>query len=557
MGAMLPSRPAIVLELDLTAPLPGQGLQPLSRWAYRSQPPLRLMVESLRRAARDERVVGLIAQVGESPLGLAEAQELRAAIREFAASGKPTVAWAESFGELSPALPGYALATAFETVWLQPSGVIGLHGLATTVPFLRTAMDKLGIEPRLSQRYEYKNAADSLQRTGFTDAHREAATSLLESLAEQLIGEIADGRGLTDAGVRDLMDSSPIAAERAVEVGLIDHVGYRDEAYSALLDPLAVAEPQRMLLGKYGPHPIERAHRAAAGALRHDKRDVGLLHLSGTVRQGHAPALPLSAEIASSTVVAALTRIAEDEHIGALVVRVDSPGGSYVASDAIWRAVAQVRASGRPVVACLGNTAASGGYFVSMGADQIVAAPATVTGSIGVFAGKLLINGLLDKLGIALGDVGVGRRAFLSSPVHDYDEDQAAALSEWLDAVYWDFVTKAAAGRGMTPEAVHAVAKGRVWTGRQALQHGLVDRLGGTHAALNLARQLAGLPTTARVREIPLISAWQALRGPRNADDAAVSIGTGAWGPFTEVAARLGLPTGGPLLLPWQGRIIR
>jgi protease-4 len=557
MGAMLPSRPAILLEVDLTAPTPGPGLEPVSRWAYRSQPPLRAMVESLRRAARDDRVVGLVAQVGETPLGLAEMQELRAAIRGFAASGKPTVAWAESFGELTPAVPGYALATAFDTVWLQPSGVVGLHGLAVAVPFLRTALDKLGIEPRLGQRYEYKNAADSLQRTGFSDAHREAVTSLLESLAEQLIAAIADGRGLTAATVRELMDASPIAAQQAREAGLVDRVGYRDEAYSALQDQLAGADPQRLLLGRYRPHPIERANRAAAGALRQDKRDVGLLQLSGTVRQGHAPALPFAAEIASSTVVAALARLAEDDRIGALVIRVDSPGGSYVASDAIWRAVGQVQASGRPVVACLGNTAASGGYFISMGADRIVAAPASVTGSIGVFGGKVLINGLLAKLGIDVGDVGVGSRAFLASPVHDYDEDEQQALAQWLDAVYWDFVTKAAAGRGMTSDAVHEVAKGRVWTGRQALQHGLVDELGGVSAALNLARRSAGLPTTARVREIPLISAWQALRGPRTADDAAAGLGTGAWGPFTEVAARLGLPAAGPLVLPWHASGIR
>lgn len=552
---MLPARPAILLEADLTAPTPGPGLAPISRWAYRGQPPLRAMVESLRRAARDERVVGLIAHVGDSPLGLADMQELRGAIRSFAASGKPTVAWAESFGEFAPAVPGYALATAFDTLWLQPSGAVGLHGLAVAVPFLRTALDKLGIEPRFWQRYEYKNAADSLQRTGFSEAHREAATSLLESLAEQLIADIAEGRGLTEAAVRELMDAAPIAAQRAREAGLVDRVGYRDEAYAALLDCLGSPAPRRLLLGRYSPAPIDRAGRAATGALRGDKRDVGLLQLSGTVRQGHAPALPFSTEIASGTVVAALTRIAEDDRIGALVLRVDSPGGSYVASDAIWRAVAQVRASGRPVVASLGNTAASGGYFISMGADRIVAGAATVTGSIGVFAGKLLINGLLDKLGVHVDDVGVGRRAFLSSPVHDYDEDQAAALSAWLDDVYSDFVAKAAAGRGMSPQQVHEVAKGRVWTGRQALGHGLVDHLGGTRTALNMARRLADLPTSARVREIPLISAWQAVRGPRTADDAAA--GVGDWGRFAGAAARLGLPSAGPLVMPWPGTGIR
>ena len=553
MGAVLSSRPAILLELDLTSPTPGPGLDAVSRWAYRNQPPLRTMVESLRRAARDEHVVGLIAQVGESPLGVAEMAELRAAIRGFAASGKPTVAWAESFGEVAPAVPGYALATAFDTLWLQPSGAVGLHGLAVAVPFLRSALDKLGIEPRLSQRYEYKNAADSLQRSGFTDAHREAVTSVLESLADDFIAQIAQGRGMTEAAVRDLMDASPIAAERAREAGLVDHVGYRDEAYAALRDQLGGEQPQRLLLGRYRSGPMNRANHAAAGALRSDKRDVGLLQLSGTVRQGHAPALPFSAEIASTTVVSALTRIAEDEHIGALVIRVNSPGGSYVASDAIWRAVAQVRAAGRPVVACLGNTAASGGYYISMGADQIVAAPATVTGSIGVYGGKVLINGLLEKLGVDVDDVGVGARAFLTSPLHDYDEDQAQTMADWLDAVYWDFVTKAAEGRGMDRDAVHEVAKGRIWTGRQARQRGLVDHLGGTHTALNLARQLAGLPTTARVREIPLISAWQALRGPRTADDAAA--GLGDWGPFGQVAARLGLPAAGPLILPWAGAI--
>lgn len=562
MSAMLLNSPAVVLEIDLTAQFPDQAFDPLSRWAYGGQLTPRAMIEALRRASRDDNVQGLIAQVGTTPLGLAEIQELREAILLFSRSGKPTVAWAESFGELTPALPSYYLATAFDQIWLQPSGVLGLEGLTLAVPFVRSALDKLGLEPRFHQRFEYKNAADSLTRTGFTDAHREAATGVLESVADQLVDGIAATRDLTPAQFRGLMDQSPVGAHRAEEAGLVDHVGFRDEAYTTVMAELTSeggSEPNRMLLGRYSPNAMGKATRSATGLIRRDKRDVGLLQLSGSVRQGHVKAWPPSSDIASTTVVSALNRIAQDDGLGALVVHIDSPGGSYVASDAIWHAIGRVRESGRPVVASMGNTAASGGYFISMAADKIVAAPATITGSIGVFAGKVLINGLLDKVGVDVGDVGVGRRAFMSSPRHDYDEDQEQALSQWLDEVYWDFVAKVSQSRGMSTDAVHEVARGRIWTGQQALQHGLVDQLGGTHLALNTARTLAGLPRSARVREVALSSPWRALRGAHNADDLAAGTAswTTAWGPFADVAARLGLLGTGPLALPWQARDIR
>lgn len=546
----------ILLELDLTAPIVDGPVDPLTRLTNRGQLPLRLAVEALHHAARDERVVGLIAQSGGTRTGLAHIQELREAILAFRKSGKPAVTWAESFGELTAAMSGYYLATAFDEIWLQPSGHLGLHGLAVAAPFLRDALEKVGIEPLMSQRFEYKNAADSLMRTELSPAHRESLSALVDSLAHQLIGGMAAGRGIDGERMPALVDSAPIEAANARAQGLVDHLGYRGQAYSAMLDRLGATDeqsPTKLLLSRYQPATRTRIRRRAAALSHRGSGQVALVHLRGTIRTGHASPAPFASDVASTSVVAALHRIAQDDKVAAVVLRVDSPGGSYVGSDAIWHAVGQVRESGRPVVAAMGNVAASGGYYVCMGADHIVATPATVTGSIGVLAGKVLVNGLLDKVGLHVEDVTVGRRATMPSLRHRYDEDQQAALESWLDLVYWDFVGKAAQGRGMTDQEIHAIAKGRVWTGYQALQNGLVDQPGGTGVALRKARRLAGLGPDATVLEMPTLRPWDVVRGPRSADDP----GAGAtgwipgWGALAPAAAMLGLPPAGPLTLPY------
>ena len=530
----------VVLELDLTeAPGEAPAGDPVAYLAGRRRPTLLGVVRALKEAADDPDVAGLVAKVG-GDVALARAQELREAVRRFTARGKRTVAWAESFGEGRPATSAYLLATGFREIWLQPSGDLGITGVAVEATFLRGALDKVGVEPQLGRRAEYKNAVDRLTATGFTDAYRETAERLAGSALEQVVATVAEARGLTGQRVRELVDEAPLSAEQARDAKLIDRIGYRDEVYAALgpdVEPLLLARYRRD--GKVA---------TAVKRVRRRRKAVALVSVTGGISQGRSRRGPLSPSggAGSDTVAAALRSAGRSEHVGAVVLRVDSPGGSYVASDVIWREVRRLREKGTPVVASMGDVAASGGYFVAMGADAIVARPGTITGSIGVFSGKLVTAGLLAKLGVGSDAVAEGRQALMFSPREPFDEQQWQRLEEWLDRVYADFVGKVAEARGLTPERVHELARGRVWTGADAYERGLVDDLGGLERAVELAGERAGLADP-EVRRWPQRTPADLLRTPKSSDDAAMITD---WSPnLAGIATSLGAPYG-PLTMP-------
>jgi protease-4 len=257
----------------------------------------------------------------------------------------------------------------------------------------------------------------------------------------------------------------------------------------------------------------------------------------------------------SATISAAIRAASRDERVKAIVFRVDSPGGSYVASDTVWREVVLARQSGTPVVVSMGDVAGSGGYFVSMAADAIVAQPGTLTGSIGVFGGKPVIRGLLDRFGIGRAAVTDGAHADMFSTGRPFTEQEWALVNGWLDRVYEDFVTKVGQGRGMTRDQVHEVARGRVWTGADAAERGLVDELGGLHRAIELAADRAGLPAgrEPEIRMVPRFAPLDRLIPPQSSEDPAAAgtrAGVAAWGPLAGLAGRLGLPEAGPLVMP-------
>jgi protease IV len=539
-------RKRVWLELDLTeAPPEVVPTDPLALLRGRRRPSLRSVVEALQDAAADPHVVGLVAKVGAG-MPLARAQELRAAVVEFARV-KPAVAYAETFGEGDPGTVAYYLATAFGEIWLQPSGDLGLTGIAAETTFLRGVLDKLGLEPQLAQRHEYKNAVDRIARYDYTDAFREASTRLVQSAYEQVVAGIAAARGLAGSRVRELVDAAPLSADRAREAGLVDHVGYRDEVYTALDRGAA----ELLYLSRYAR---TAAPRKLAGRLR--KRDaVAVVTVAGAIQQGRSRRSPLSPEVGagSDTVAAALRAAGRADDVKAVLLRVDSPGGSYVASDVIWREVGQLRAHGKPVIASMGDVAGSGGYFVAMGADAIVAQPGTLTGSIGVFSGKVVASGLLERIGVGTGAIVEGRNARMFSPRVGFDADQWQRLEEWLDRVYADFVSKVAQARGMTYERVHELARGRVWTGADAHERGLVDELGGLHRAAELARERAGLADDAPLRRWPQTSPLDRLSPPHSSEDPTAAHAVdwwSGWGPLAGTAARLGLSPIGPLAMP-------
>jgi protease-4 len=546
---------SLLLELDLSrGVLEAPPSSPL-RMRGRQVPTVRGLVDGLARAARDEHVVGLVAHIGQRPIGLAHSSELRDAVLRFRASGKAAVAWTESFGEMSAANVGYHLATAFEEIWLQPTGDLCLTGVVAHALFVRGALDRLGVEPQLAQRYEYKTAADTFLRTGMSDAGREMARRLAESATETIVADVAAARSLEPAAVRGIVERAPLTAEEAVEARVVDRLGYRDEVYASLRHRLGTVRLR--YVDRYGRHQERRASLRRA-VLRRPRPVVALVRASGPIHLGRAGGIPLAAAtVGSDTLGATLRAAGRDPAVKAVVLRIDSPGGSYAASDAIRREVLQLRASGRPVLASMATVAASGGYYIAMPCDAVVAEPGTITGSIGVLAGKQVIRDALGRAGIGVDSEAVGAHAEMFSTQRPFTDEEWQRLGEWLDRVYADFTEKAAADRGMTVEQLQEVARGRVWTGADALARGLVDRLGGLEDAIGLACERAGLGREGvDVKALPHLSLRQRLQQPESSEHPAA--GRAALGdhPLLPAAlAALGLPPlTGVLSLPvaWQ-----
>ena len=527
-----------VLELDLrVAPPETSSLDPLTIITGGGRPlVLREAVSALHRAADDPRVAGLIARVELPAAAAGPVQELREAVAAFTAV-KPSLAWAETY----PGTLSYYLASAFGEVWMQPAGTVGLIGFATNALFLRDALDKAGIEAQFVARGEYKSAVNLFTQDRYTDAHREADTRLLESLRAQVWLAIADSRNIGQDALDGLADHAPLLRDIAVESGLIDRVGFRDEAYARIAELVGAKGispesgdadgddgPPRLYLSRYaratGPGGPARPSIPGRGP----KSTIAVVTVAGSIVSGRGGSrLPFgSSNAGADTIAAGLREAAHDDSVSAIVLRVDSPGGSVSASETIWREVKKARERGKPVVASMGAVAASGGYYISMGADAIVANPGTITGSIGVLTGKLVARDLKDRLGVGSDAVRTNANADAWSVNAPFTPEQHAQVEAEADLVYDDFVQRVAQGRHLSIEAVEAVARGRIWTGADALDHGLVDELGGLRAAVRRAKVLAGLDDDAKVRLIgyPGSSVWDFLRPQPSSQPAAASL---------------------------------
>jgi protease-4 len=550
----------LILELDLTEGI-GEGppADPVSAVLSMRRARVADLLDGLRRARSDQRVRALVAKVGGRPIGLATVQEIRRAVEEFRDAGKLTVAWAETFGEFSAGNVPYYLATAFDTVYLQPSGDLGLTGIAMERLFLRGALDHLGVDVHVAKRHEYKSAAEQLTERSFSGPAREATQRLAESVIGQLAEAISERRRIEPAEVRTLIDRGPFLAEQARQAGLVDELGYRDEVY-ARVRKQAGADAVLMQLGRYQRSRAlaERARRLPNPKQRH----VALIYATGPIRRGRSGRGLLSGgAMGSDTISAALRAAADDDSARAIVLRVNSPGGSYVASDTIWREVVRARNAGKPVVVSMGDVAASGGYYISMGADAIVAQPGTVTGSIGVLSGKPVLGELLGRAGVTTDSVTEGAHSGMFATTRPFSEEEWALVNDWLDHIYADFTGKVASGRRMSAERVHDLARGRVWTGADALAHGLVDEIGGLDRAAAIARRRAALPVAAPLRVYPRAAPLDRLR-PLSSGSAALlpaalpggaslpALLAEAWGPVWRLAGQAGLPPYGPLILP-------
>jgi protease-4 len=477
---------AVVLSVDLNNGLAaGPSADPLSTLLFGKHQTLRDFLDTLERAGSDDRVKGVYVHIGSDNLGLATVQEVRDAIHDFRSKGKFAIAFSESFGEFGPGTRPYYLAAAFDGIWLQPLGSVGLIGLRTHIPFFRETLDRLGIAPEFAHREQYKTAANSLTETAMTPAQREETEDLLNAMSQQIVHGIATDRKLSEAEVTGLIDRGPLLAEEAKAAKLVDHIGYRDQA---------VAEARRRA-GTGAKFVTPSRYLAAAGRPHDSGPEIALIYADGLITQdGGANPLTGTREASARELTRAFQQAARDSDVRAILFRIDSPGGSAVASETIWREVIRAREHGKPVIVSMGDVAGSGGYYIAAPADKIVAEPATLTGSIGVLAGKLVIAGLMEKLGVSGASVQRGANAGMFSEFEDFSPAGRERLERFLDATYAGFKKRVADGRHFTADQVEAVAKGRVWSGEAAKSNGLVDELGGYKVALRLAREAAKLP---------------------------------------------------------------
>ena len=482
-----------ILEVNLEQPMVEYvPNQPFVQVMMKDRLVLRDVVDALDRAADDRRVAGLVARVGSERMGMAEVQEIREAVLRFRAKKKFALAFAETFGEVGPGNKSYYLATAFDHIYLQPSGDIGLTGLMLESPFISGTLQKLGLPFHGDHRYEYKSALNTFTEKKYTPAEREENAAILNSWFTQMQEGICSARDIPKDQWQSLVDHGPYLGKEGLDAKLVDGLAYRDEVYDQAKKK-AGEGAQFLYLTRY----LE-----GAGRPHQSGKTVALIYGVGSVLRGKSnfDALTGGGSMGSDTVTAAFRAAIADKDVKAILFRVDSPGGSYVASDAIWREVAQARKAGKPVIVSMGDLAGSGGYFVAMDADKIVAQPGTITASIGVLGGKFLSSGLWKKIGLSWDQVHDGANATIWTSTMDYSPQEWARFEAWLDRVYADFTTKVADGRHLPKDKVLQIAKGRIWSGADGKNLGLVDELGGFDEAISLVKKSIGVSPSQDVK---------------------------------------------------------
>jgi protease-4 len=457
-----------------------------------SAPTTLSLTETLREAAADPRILGAVVRVKQPKMGLAQIQEFLQGMEVFRASGKSNVAFLETAGEFGPGNGAYLLATGADRVVLAPSGDIGLIGFRSEVPFLAETLRRLDVDVYVEQRHAYKSLPDMFTREGMRPEQREATTAILAGMHNDLRAAVALRRHKPEDEVEGWVQSGPHGAADALAMGMVDTLAYWDSVLGEARDQA----------GRDDPFVSVSDYRGSK-ALEGEGETLALIVGEGEIHRGQSETGFGDPSIGSDTLARAF-RLARDDKVKGVLLRVNSPGGSYVASDLIRREVELTREQGIPVVVSMGNLAASGGYFISMDADYVVAEPATITGSIGVFAMGLSLRRAYEHwLGIKHDVVQTSPAAGGFSQLDFPAGPERARIAKTIDRVYDDFVAKAAKGRGKTHEALHEVAQGRIWTGRAALERGLVDALGGLHDALAHLKEKAGVSGKVHLQSYP------------------------------------------------------
>lgn len=497
-----------VLVVTLTDDLQEVPPQTLFGSFISGPPTVRTITDTIRRARNDSRIKALLLKPNLAAPSWAKLQEIRDAVKDFGDGGKPTIAYLEFGGQ-----EDYYLATACKKIYLLPTSPLDLRGITTYELFLREALDKIGTFPDFLHVGDYKTAVNLYTEKTMTPPQREMSESLNADSFEQLVEAVASARSLETERVEALVDEGPFLPAEAVEAALVDDLAYDDELFDKGGLP---SDAEEVDLEDY----IRESGPQLFGASGESK--IALIYAVGEIASGESAEGPSGTVAGSDTLINAIRDAEEDESVKAVVLRVDSPGGSTVASDVIWRELMLLREA-KPLVVSMSDLAASGGYYISMPGHAIVAQPGTLTGSIGVFTGKYVVAGTLQKLGIGAEWTSSGRNATTDSPFSSFTPREREEIQGQIQAFYEQFVEKVAEARQSTPEDVHEVAQGRVWTGRQAKEIGLVDELGGLDTAVRLAKERAQLPASERVplvvfsgrRHLPSLferSAWPGLR---------------------------------------------
>ena len=436
-----------------------------------AQPTLRQTLEAIRRAKTDTRVKSIVIRPQISGALWGQLQEVRAALEDFRSSGKPLTAFLEAAGTQD-----YLIASAADRIVMMPAGQLDVSGLATYELFFRGTLDKVGVYPDLLHIGPYKTAANTFTERQFTPAHREMAEWLARDWYTQVVRAVATSRRRPEADVRRALEGGPYRAEQALAAGLVDALAYEDQ-----LDDAGPIQGTRRLESQTYFRTVSPSY--SSGSTR-----FALVYAVGTIASGKSD--PGGTVVGSDTFAEWMRKIRLDSSIRAVILRVDSPGGSAIASEAMWRELHLTNAI-KPVIVSMGDVAASGGYYIAAPATAIVADGGTLTGSIGVVTGKIVLQGALDKIGVGSGAVSIGPMAEIYSPFKPFSPPERERIEDQMQATYDLFVSRVAEGRKKTAAQIDAVAQGRVWTGAQARELGLVDELGGLETAVRLAKQHA------------------------------------------------------------------
>jgi len=501
VAAIRGSEPTIadnsVLTLHVAGALPDYvPYDPLRKLFGGTDQSLTNLLQQFKKAKVDNRIKIIILEIDMSGAGWGKSEEIRDAIADFRSSGKPVYAFME-YGMNKE----FYIANACDKIYLAPPGELFINGLAADVMFFRGSLDKLGIYPDIFQIGKYKSAGDMFTRKDMSDAHKEFMNSLLDDLFNRYVDAIAKGRGKTSDQVRAIIDDAPYGSLKAKETGLIDGIAYREELEKELKTKLGYKEADTLPIVKSSDY-----QNVEAASLGLDKGDnIAIIYATGDIGSGQSENSPNGSQsIGSDTLSKAIDDAREDKSIKAIVIRVDSPGGSGLASDIIWHSVVAAKEK-KPVVISMSDVAASGGYYIACGANKIVAEPSTITGSIGVVAGKPVMKGFYDWIGLSNEYILRGKNAGMFRETEKFSDAERAKFEDWIKTTYYnDFVPKVAKGRNKDAAYIDSIAQGRVWTGSQGQERGLVDEFGGLDRAVEVAKELAKIPKDKGVHRVIL-----------------------------------------------------